>query len=665
MTRTEQTVTLAQAIQIALELQQAGRIPEAEALGRQVLQAYPEQPGALYLLGIIAQQKGDTDAAIDLLERAIAANPAASDFHNQIGMAYRQQGNLSRAEQHFREALALEAGFAEAHNNIGNLLRMRGDMAGAIACYRQALQYKADFAEAHNNLGVACLEADDPDAAASCWERALALQPGFADAHNNLGNVLKARGELAAAAEHYQRTIALKPGHAEAHNNLGVALMEHGLIEEATGWLRRALELDPGYSRAYSNLLLCGQYAELQKPEENYAAHCGYARLFETPLQAVRKAHANSPDPERRLKIGYVSADFRQHSVAYFIEPVFAHHDKSCFEVYCYYSQRRRDAVTTRLEGYADHWLDCAAWPDEELEQRIRDDGIDILVDLAGHTAGNRLPLFARKPAPVQVTYLGYPDTTGLAAMDYRLTDEHADPKGAADRFHAEKLLRLPDTFLCYRPFGQAPEVAALPFDRTGQVTFGSFNSLAKVPPMIGVWARILLALPEARLVIKAGNLQGGDEIRQRILAQFAAQGVAAERLVLPGREPSTGQHLAWYGEVDIALDSYPYNGTTTTCEALWMGVPVVTLSGERHVSMVGASLLQNAGLPELIARHADEYADIALNLACAPERLRLLRQNLRQRMLASPLLDEKRFTANLENTYRQMWREWCPALGG
>jgi len=665
MNNTQQIIPIEQAMQIAMELHRNGQGSQALNICDQVLQADPGNSDAHYLRGIISLQAGNLDLATRHMVQAVSASPKVPDFHNQLGMLYFQAGNPEIAERHFREAVALEPVFAEAHNNLGNLLRIRGEFQSASVCYRRALELKPDFAEAWNNLGVTCLEMGNVDEAIQCWEKTLALKPVFAEAHNNLGNARKAQGKFEAAVAHYREAIALRPDYAEAHNNLGVALMEQGWVDEAVASLRHAVSLHPGYTAAYSNLLLCGQYALGQTPEEIYREHSRYAERFEAPMRERCLPHSNSPEPERRLRVGYISPDFRAHSVAYFVEPVLARHDKSRFEVFCYFLRPRRDAVTDRLAAFADHWRDCAGMTDAQLDNRIREDGIDILVDLAGHTAGNRLTVFARKPAPVQVTWLGYPDTTGLSTMDYRLTDEYADPQGGTDSFCSEKLIRLEDTFLCYRPFDDAPEVRMPPSERNGWVTFGSLNSLAKIPPMIDIWGQILRRLPRSKLIIKAGNLQGGESSQRWLVSRFAEFGVAPERLILPGREYSTARHLAWYGEVDIALDSFPYNGTTTTCEALWMGVPVVTLAGERHVSRVGASLLSNVGLPELIAKSSGEYLEIALELAGDLERLRGHRQTLRRNMQASPLMHERKFTTNLEKAYRHIWREWCHAHGG
>ena len=370
--------------------------------------------------------------------------------------------------------------------------------------------------------------------------------------------------------------------------------------------------------------------------------------------------HSNEKLPERRLRVGYVSPNFHQHSVAYFIEAVIASHDRSAYEIICYSDVARPDSVTDRIKSLTGSWRDILGMSHEQAAGLIRSDQIDILVDLAGHTAGNRMLLFARKPAPVQVTYLGYPSTTGLTTMDYRITDRFADPPGQTDHLHTEELVHLPQGFLCYKPPGQTPDVADLPFIASGGITFGSFNHLAKITPeVVRLWSNILNSLPDAQIILKAKPLF--DMGTQQLLREmFVQNGVSPARLTLTGHAQSMSEHLELYHRIDIGLDTFPYNGTTTTCEAMWMGVPVVTLAGETHASRVGASILSNVGLPELIAGSPEEYLKKGVQLANDLERLQGMRANLRPMMERSPLMDANGFTRSLEAAYRQMWHRWC-----
>lgn len=391
-----------------------------------------------------------------------------------------------------------------------------------------------------------------------------------------------------------------------------------------------------------------------------YAAHRDFARRWEAPLAKLIQPHSNDRSPDRRLRIGYVSSDFRQHSVGYFIEPVLAHHDHGRFEIFCYSDHFQEDEVTERLKSHADHWRRLVGLSDEQAANQIRADQIDILIDLVGHMGGNRLLVFARKPAPIQVTWLGYPNTTGLSAMDYRLTDGFADPPGTTEHLHSEKLIRLPECFSCYRPLSDAPEISELPAREKRYVTFGSFNNQAKITPeVIAVWARILQSILGSHLTLKNPAL--GDETTQQMVQNsFAELGITPERLELLGHDPSQRLHLERYRSIDIGLDPFPYNGATTTCEALWMGVPVVTLAGKTHAGRVGVSQLSNLGLTELIGHTPEEYVAVAMRLSADLERLSALRTELRSRMAGSPLMDGPRFTKNLEEACLTMWKEWC-----
>ncbi len=387
--------------------------------------------------------------------------------------------------------------------------------------------------------------------------------------------------------------------------------------------------------------------------------------MYAEPLREFIQPHTGDRDPRRRLRIGYVSPDFKQHAVGTMALPLLACHNREEFEVSCYAQAREPDAMTERFRGHADHWRSTVGLCDEQLADLIRQDQIDILVDLAGHTAGGRLLVFARKPAPVQMTWLGYPNTTGVCTIDYRITDAHADPPGSGAALGVEQLVRLPRTNWVYQPPDNAPAPNHRP--AAGAVTFGSFNNFAKVTePMLVLWARILHAVPGSRLLLKAQGL-GSQSTRQRVWELLARERIDPARLELRGWEPGHGGHLALYNRVDIALDPFPYHGTTTTCEALWMGVPVITLAGRTHVSRVGVSLLRNMGLEELIAASPENYVALAVELANDLPRLSRLHSTLRKRMEQSPLTDAPSFAREVEAVYRRVWREWCagPSAAG
>jgi predicted O-linked N-acetylglucosamine transferase (SPINDLY family) len=678
----------------AIQAQQAGQLLRAEALYSQVLQLEPDHPQALHLQGVLAQQRGQSDRALMLIRKAIGIKPKAPACHNDLGNVLQARGELDAAIESFRQALALAPDDASVHYNLALALLHHGDPEQAVRHFRRTLARQPDDADAHYNLGFARQSLGQVDEAMSNFQRALALCPGYLEArnqlalllqeqgqtdkaivhyqtalkhnpgspelHNNLGNAWMIRGQLQRAQRCFEQALALQPGHAGSCTNQANALCRQGQPEEAAAWYRRALDSAPERLDLYGAWLYALHYLPAYPPQQRFQAHADFARLLEQGTANRPPAFPPRSATGRRLRIGYLSPDFRRHSVAFFIEPVITRHDRRQFEVFCYYNHRQQDAFTQRLMGACDQWRTVAGLSDERLEQQIRQDKIDILVDLAGHTAYNRLPVFARKPAPVQVTWLGYPDTTGLTAMDYRITDGFADPPGMTEQFHTEQLIRLPAAFSCYQPVAGCPEVSSLPALQADFVTFGSFNNFAKVNArVIALWSRLLVSIPDACLLLKSAGLQE-EALQQRVRAEFEAQGVAPGRLQLLGPDESVAAHFSRYHQVDIALDTFPYCGTTTSCDALWMGVPLITLAGDSHVSRVGVSQLSNLGLQDYIASSPDDYIAIAGRAACDLEGLSALRMSLRERMQASPLTDAAGLVGHLEAAYLDMWQRWC-----
>jgi len=643
----------------AIEHLRAGRLPQAEAACREILRTQPGHAPTLHLLGLTAQQQGDHARAVETFTKAIRNQPKSALYLQHRGVSLRTLGRTDEAIEDFRAAVNLQPALAEAHHQLGNALKSLGRYLEAATSLREAAKLAPDNAAVWFNLGVVCLEMKALPEATGCFRRAIQLRPADPEAHNILGHALFTQGLIADAKRHLVEALRLQPGHPHAHNNLARIFRSQGRMGEAVAHYRASLERAPN-AATHSNLVYAYNFLPAASPEEIWTEHRRWAEIHAEPLRRAWRPHLNDLSPIRRLRIGYVSPDLVNHAVALFLEPVLTAHDREQFEVYAYSDALVADRVTERLRARVAHWRDISHASDDQVEALIRVDRIDILVDLAGHTAGNRLPVFARKPAPVQVTWLGYPNTTGMAAMDYRITEAISDPVGQTEGWHSEKLVRLPGPFSCYQPPAESPPVAPLPGLGSGQVTFGCFNIFAKVTDRaIALWARLLGEMPGARLLLKSRGLTDA-ETAGWIHAAFAKHGISTDRVELNGDILSVPDQLDLYRRIDIGLDTFPYNGTTTTCEALWMGVPVVTLSGRTHVARVGASLLTHLGAPEWIAATPDDYVGICARLASDLAHLATIRQGLRERMHATPLCDSVRFTKTLEAAFRDMWSQRC-----
>ncbi len=649
--------TIQRALQTAIAHHGAGRLAEAEAIYRRILEAQPRHPDAWHLLGVIAHQAGRSDIAVDFISRSIALNSRNPAAHANLGLALARNGQLDRAVAAYRRALELKPDYAEAHNSLGTVLATKGELEPARACYERALKFDRTHVEAHYNLGTTLAALDRLDEAIASYRRALSLAPEHLEALTNLGAVFAKKGELDEARTYYEKALTLKPDHVEARNNLAGAQKDEGLLDEAIASYRQAVASNPKDPRFHSNLVYTLHFHPGYDAHAIHTEHLRWAQAHAAPLKSFIRPHGSDPNPNRRLRIGYVSPDFCEHPVGRFLLPLLGAHDHENFEVFCYSDVRNPDPTTDQLRAHADVWRDTAGVSDGQLAGTIREDRIDLLVDLTMHMANNRLPLFARKPAPVQVTYLAYASTTGLDTIDYRLTDPFLDPPGADGRFYSERSVRLPETYWCYQPGIATPEVSPLPaLSASGRVTFGCLNNFCKVTlATLAAWSRLLRAVPDSALVLHARE----GSHRARVRETLAREGVDPARVRFVGFLPLP-EYFARYHEIDIGLDPFPYTGGTTTCDALWMGVPVVTLAGKTAFSRGGLSLLSNLGLPELAARDTEDYVEIAAGLARELPRLAALRASLRERMRRSPLTDAPRFARHVEDAYREMWRGWC-----
>ena len=629
---------------------------------RSVLAERPDDVRAWLFLGTTLEQRGCYQEAVGSLERAVALAPDLAEAWNDLGNAHKGCGRLADAARSYHKAWSLNPELAEAASNLGNVLGWQGKTEAALAALDAALRLRPCFPEALVNRGILFKRQGLLPEAESDFRAALAVRPAFVQALNNLGVVLGETARAEEAIATFEALLAAQPDYPEAWNNLGNLYKTQARLTEALDAFARAVEVRPDYAVAHSNFLFTLAFVEGFDQGQIRALHEQWGMQHAAGLQ--ESEHANAPDPGRRLRIGYVSPDFRAHACAMFLEPLLREHDRDAVEIHAYAEVARPDDVTARLRAYVDVWHSTVGLRDDDLAALIRQDGIDVLVDLAGHTADNRLLALARKPAPVQVAWLGYPATTGLASMDWRLTDSVTEPMGQSDDFYTERLMRLPHSLWCYQAPDDLDAVAPLPAFANGYVTFGSLNSYTKIgPQVIALWARVLLALPTARLSMLTVP-EGGARVS--LLAQFADWGISAERVTLLGRLPRPAYRAA-LAAVDIALDPFPCNGGTTTCDALWMGLPVVALRGNTFLSRASLSVMTAAGCPEFTAADEDEYVARCVELAADLPRLAAIRAGLRERMASSPLTDARGFARDMEAAYRKMWQGWCEqqARGG
>jgi predicted O-linked N-acetylglucosamine transferase (SPINDLY family) len=576
----------------------------------------------------------------------------------QIAFEHHRAGRLELAGEIYRRILEAEPEHAETMNALGVAVLHRGRIREAGEWFRRALQCAPGDAMAHSNLGLVLHAEGRLAEAADHLQQALRLQPANFEARNNLGLVHLAGGELDAAGQCFEAVCQGMPSQALAWANLASVRQAQGLIDEAIGCYRRARELNPGDATIHSSYLNTLQYRADVTLAGLQAAHDEFELRHARPLRATWRSHANGPDPNRGLRLGFVSPHFRKHPVGYFLLALLESLDGGQCEAICYSDTKMPDAVTSRFSTAASAWHEVSGLSDSELVEKIRVDRIDILFDLAGHTSGNRLLVFACKPAPLQVTWLDYVGTTGLSAMDYILADCYEIPPNA-EPYYPERVLRMPDGYICYAPPPNAPVVGPLPAIQHGTITFGSLNNPAKISDLVvRLWAKILCRTPGSRLILKYNGLESCGA-RSRLHRLFAEAGVDTARVELLGGS-ALAEHLGCYHRIDIALDPLPYNGGLTTCESLWMGVPVVTCPGESFAGRHSLSHLSALGFTETIAGNPDEYVDIAVRLAGDLPRLAEIRARLRSQMAASPLCDGKRFAENLMRLLRREWREWC-----
>jgi predicted O-linked N-acetylglucosamine transferase (SPINDLY family) len=682
-------------ISLGMALEKLGEHLDAIVSYRRSVELKPDSVELHHTLGRIMMESERAAEAIACFDTALTIKPDFAEAHHSRGIALQDLGRFEEAVSSYRRALAFDSGLVQAHSNLGSALKELGDLDEAIGCYGRALSLNPGLPEVHHNLGLALQEQGKLDQAVASYRSALEIRPDYVQAHNSMGAALAQLGRYEKALEHFHLAIQSEPDNAEGHLNLGItlatvgqpeqaiasfrrmleirpgsadayvgltnALKDLGQFEAALDSVRQALELDPDCALAHNNLLFIHNYVT----DQPAALSLADAQRFGAVAARLARPHADWPNlivPGRCLRVGFVSGDLRNHPVGYFLESVLAALSSQAsgrLELFAYSNYNGSDdEVSTRLRTHCKGWLQTARQSDEALVQRIRNDRIDILIDLSGHTAQNRLPVFAWKPAPVQASWLGYFATTGVAAIDYFIADPWTLSPDQEAHF-SEQIWRLPETRLCFTPPDADVAVGPLPALANGCITFGCFNNLSKMnDAVVALWAQVLIAVPGSRLFLKYKQL-GEATIRQSTCARFAVHGIHPERLIFEGYVPRAN-YLASYQRVDIGLDPFPFPGGTTTVEALWMGVPVLTLAGERFLSRQGVGLLMNAGLPEWVANDPSDYVARAVSHAGDLQKLSRLRAGLRQQVLASPVFDAPRFAVHFEAALRGMWQLWC-----
>ena len=641
---------------LGIALAERGELDQAIASYQQAISVAPEDADAHNNLGITLTRQGKTQDAIAAFRQAVATRPDYAEAHNNLGNALKDAGQLDEAIAAYRQAIALRPGSAQPHHNLAITLEEKGQLNEAIAAGRQAVLLMPGSAEAYNHLGAALKEKGDLNDAIAAFRQAIFLRPEYAEAQNNLGTTLKDQGQFDEAIAAFRQLIALRPVAAEPYNNLGSALADAGQLSDALAAYRQALALRPDYAEAHSNIVFTLLYDPAADSQTIADELRRWDQQHAQPLRKFIPIHQNDRDPNRRLRIGYVSPDFRDHVVGRNLLPLFLNHDRKQFDITCYAQVPRPDAMTQRFQQLSDHWRSIVGQSHEKVAEQIHADQIDILVDLSLHTSGNRLPVFARKPAPIAVSFAGYPGSTGLSAIDYRLSDPYLDPPGSNDSSPPEQTIRLPHSFWCYDPLDDREiPVNDLPANKNGYITFGCLNNFSKInDDIFTLWSQILRQVENSRLLLLA---QHGSH-RQRTLDRISHEGIDPQRVEFIPFQPRR-DYLQLYHRIDIGLDTFPYNGHTTSLDSFWMGVPVITLVGHRPVSRAGWSQLSNLGLTELAGHKEEQFMQIAVELARDLPRLAELRASLRNRMEQSPLIDAQKFARGIESAYRQMWHAW------
>jgi protein O-GlcNAc transferase len=655
---------------LGLSLKELGKIKEAVANYQKALSIKPDFQEAYSNLGDALKEQGKQEEAVASYQKALAIQPDYVNVLNNLGIVFKEQGELAHAMACYNKALVIDPNCFESHSNLGNALQEQGELDRAVVCHKKALAIKPDYITAHSNLGTTLQEQGKLDEAVASYQKALSLMNSpqtepeksipntplsnrwdSVNIYSNMGTALQEQGKLDEAIASYHKALSINPNSVEAHSNLGTALKDQGRWDEAIASYQKALSIKPNYANARSNYLFVASYNALLPFTEMLNAHKTWDTIHGEPLTNKISPQQRDERGDRVLRIGYVSPDFRHHPVSIFLAKTIEYHNRSQVEVFCYSDVLRPDQLTKTLISHADCWHNIVGWSNQQLVEQVKQDKIDILIDLTGHTAKNRLLAFVHKPAPIQATYLGYCTTTGLKTMDYWITDPVLTPETTQEQA-VETIVRLPKGWVNYYPLEQAP-IELAPREFLDGPVFGSFNDLSKITnSVIEVWCEILHKVPNSRLLLKTNRLSN-DKNRARISRLFSQYGITQNRLIL---KPRTSTYLAEYGHMDIALDPFPRTGGATTADALWMGVPVITLLGQRMIERQGASLLTTISKTEWIGTTVGEYVNKAVQIGKQGVRTTEQRLSLHESVICSPLCNYAGFVADLEAAYRKMW---------
>ncbi len=633
-----------------------GDIDKAISYFKEATEEDPLMAEALVNLALAVSLKGELDEAITLFHKAISLKPNFAEAYNNLGVAYLKKADFENAAKYLNIAIELKPDFAQAFNNLGVTLRDSGRPEEAISLYLKAIAIFPNFAEAHNNAASAYSDTSNFDECIKFALKAIEINKDFGEAYFNVGGAYRAQGKLDEAIEYFEKSSLASPDAGPPKTMLGYCLVDRGEVDEGLEQVMKGLQLhdDP---RVYGDMLLGVNYSTKVTPEQKFIMHKEVGEKYDLRVKkAVIKSR--SLDLSRKLKIGYISPDFRMHSVDFFAYPLISNHDKSRFEIFIYSNVIRPDSQTFAIRVLADSWREIVGFTDDKIVETIVEDEIDILIDLAGHTGRHNLAALATKPAPILINAIGYPSTTGYPCFDYRITDSFCDPAGN-EAYNTEKLIRLDPSFWCYRSIPELDNITPLPALKNGFLTFVSTNTLAKIgDEVLETWIQILKQIPTAKLIIQSAGT-GSKAVQERLRGKFSTAGIKLDRVDLRGFTSFEG-FAQLLDEVDLVLDPWPFNGGTTSCHNLYKGVPMITLEGVLHAGRMGVSMLNNVGLPQFIAKNREEYVQIAVGYSDNFDELSKIRASLRQTMLASPLCDAPAYAKRFEAALRSVWSKYC-----